>query len=128
MNTPRSGYPMGALFVVVATAAVLIAGVAPLVRLVFRGETQDWEVVLGAIVAGGACGFLFGSVLGLLQFHRVLGLFLGASAGTLIGGLAGAMCMLPASQLLAAAIPMAAGSGLIVGVALLMRRADAKET
>jgi hypothetical protein len=124
MTAPRRGYPLGALFVVVATAAVLIAGIAPLVRMLVAGETTDWQSALAAVVSGLICGLFVGATLGLLQFRRLLGLALGSAAGTVIGAAAGAMAMLPANQLLSAAIPMAAGSGLVVGVALLMRRAD----
>lgn len=123
MNTLRRGYPLGSLFVLVTACAVLIAGITPLVRLLANGETEGWEYVLGGVLTGVVCGLLIGGALGLLQFRKLLGLALGAAAGTVIGAVAGGLAMLPASQLLAAAIPMAAGSGLIVGVALLMRRA-----
>ena len=79
--------------------------------------------MLAGVFTGVVCGCLIGAALGLLQFRKLLGTALGAMAGTVIGAAAGGMAMLPANQLIAAAIPMAAGSGLIVGVALLMRRA-----
>jgi hypothetical protein len=124
MNSTIRGYPLGALFVLVTASAVLIAGITPLIRLAVKGEAVGWEYLLAGLCTGVGCGFLVGGALGLLQFHKTLGFALGATAGTLIGGAAGAMAMLPANQMISAAIPMAAGSGLIVGVALLMRRVE----
>ena len=117
-----TGYPLGALFVLVTVSAVLVAGIAPLVRLVAKGDVVNPGQLVMGVLAGVNSGCLIGAALGLLQFRKLLGAALGATAGTLIGAAAGGLAMLPASQLITAAIPMTAGCGLIVGVALLMRR------
>lgn len=122
MAAPRKGYPLGALFVLVTASAVLIAGIAPLVRLVAKGEAPEYLLV--GLAVGIVCGFVVGATLGLLQFRRALGFAMGATAGTLIGAAAGGIALLPASQLVSASIAMSVGSGLIVGVAVLMRRSE----
>ncbi len=125
MNAPRRGYPLGALFVLVAAAAVLVAGIAPLFRLAVDGDDVEWGELLASVAVGIVCGLLVGGMLGLLQFHKGLGVLLGMTAGTVIGAVGGGLAMLPANQLLTAAVPMVIGSGLVVGVALLMRRVNA---
>jgi hypothetical protein len=123
MNQPRRGYPLGALFVVVTACAVLAAGVTPLIRLFSEGEEEIGRF-LGAIVIGAVCGFVIGVITGLVQFRTALGGGMGAMAGTLIGAAAGLVALLRASQLAPAAAAMTAGSALIIGVALMMRRKD----
>ncbi len=49
---------------------------------------------------------------------------MGAGAGIVIGAAAGVMGLTPAHELTAAAAAMTAGSGLIIAVALIMRRAE----
>ena len=122
MAAPHKGYPLGALFVLVTACAVLIAGITPLVRLVAKGDAPDY-LLLGLAVGIG-CGFVVGATLGLLQFRRALGFAMGATAGTFIGASAGGIALLPASQLVPASIAMSVGSGLVVGVAVMMRRSD----
>ena len=63
MNGRRRGYPLGALFVVVAACAVLIAGVSPLIRSLFRGEANVGHF-LESVVTGAGCGLLVGAVMG----------------------------------------------------------------
>jgi hypothetical protein len=122
MAAPRHGYPLGALFVLVTACAVLIAGVTPLVRLVTKGDAPEY--LLPAIIVGICCGFVVGSTLGLLQFRKGLGLAMGATTGTFIGAAAGGIALLKTEQLIPASIAMSVGSGLIVGVAVLMRRSE----
>ena len=120
MAAPRHGYPLGALFVLVTACAVLVAGITPLIRLVAKGESPEY--LLLAIAVGIGCGFIVGSTLGLLQFRKALGFAMGATAGTFIGATAGGIALLPVGQLIPASIAMNVGSGLVVGVAVLMGR------
>jgi hypothetical protein len=119
----RHGYPLGALFVVVTACAVLIAGVSPMARMAFH---EDADVGRGLIAAaiGAGWGVFIGLLLGLIGHRTPLAAGLGALAGLLIGTAAGIICLLPARELTPAAAAMTAGSALIVGVALLMRRHD----
>lgn len=123
MSPTRSGYPLGALFVLVAASAVLAAGATPVVRLVMAGR-EELGTLLGAVGIGAGCGLLVGLVIGLLQFRRALGAAMGVLAGIVIGGSGGAISLLPSNQITAVAAAMTAGSALIVGVALIMRRTE----
>jgi hypothetical protein len=53
-----------------------------------------------------------------------IGAGMGAIAGAIIGAAAGVISLLHVDQFAAAAAAMTAGSALIVGVALVMRRGD----
>jgi hypothetical protein len=119
MNTPR-GYPLGALFVLVTLCAVLVAGAAPLVRR--NLDEVDPTTFMVALGCGALVGMTVGAVMGLLQFRISLGLLMGVGVGLTIGAVGGMMSLLTSKQLLTATAAMTAGSGLVIGVALVMRR------
>ena len=122
MSEPsRRGYPLGALFVLVAACAVLIAGIAPLARTAAQGKIE-LPMLLGAVGGGIMTGFVLGLIVGAFQFRRTAGLAWGAAVGPVIGAIAGLMALVPGDQAPTAAAAMVAGSGLVVGVALLMRQ------
>jgi hypothetical protein len=121
MNS-HHGYPIGALFVLVAACAVLAAGVSPLVRV---EEGPSGVELIGAIGLGAGSGMFVGLLAGTFQFRRGLGLLLGMASGLVIGGVAGAMALVPSAYVTASAAAMTAGSALVVGVAMLMGRAQA---
>jgi len=123
MTFPARGYPLGALFVLVTVCAVLAAGVTPLVQMVQQGNVESMPFVL-ALAAGALGGMVIGVIMGLMQFRMGLGVILGTTLGLILGGTAGAMSLLSAHQLLTTALAMTAGSGLIVIVAVVMRRAE----
>ena len=118
------GYPIGALFVLVSTCAVLAAGISPLARGAAQGNEllgePGWAIGLGAM-----CGLVCGAILGVVYYRFPIGLLMGVAAGVVIGAVAGAMAMMPGNQLITAAAAMTAGSALVVGVALVMRRGEA---
>ena len=120
----RRGYPLGALFVLVAASAVLVAGVTPLIRLTVQGKVEA-SSFLFALALGAGVGLNLGILIGLHRYRRAAGVLVGACVGTVIGGIGGLMALLPPGQVPAAAAAMVAGSGLVVGVALVMRRAKA---
>src|SRR5262245_47799891 len=121
MARPQRGYPLGALFVLVTVCGVLIAGVTPLVQRAWHGES-DLVPLLVAMLVGIMAGGIIGMVIGLLHFRRLVTTLLGMLAGTIIGCAAGLIALLPENRMLTAAFAIAAGSGLAVGVALLMRK------
>jgi len=123
MAVGKRGYPLGALFVVVTLRGVLLAGVTPLVQLAASGEAQIVPLLIAAI-CGIFVGGLTGIVVGLHHFRRLLGAGLGLLAGTLIGGMAGLIALLPEDRLLAATTAIIAGSALVIGVAVMMRRIE----
>jgi hypothetical protein len=123
MSQPLRGYPIGALFVLVTACAVLAAGVTPLARPAADGGVAGNDLLLAA-GSGAACGLLVGAVLGVLYYRFAMGIAMGLAAGAVIGAVAGAMSLLPGNQMVTAAAAMTAGSGLVIGVALVMRRGE----
>ena len=121
MTKPR-GYPIGALFVLVTACAVLAAGVTPLAR-VPEGEipSEQFRYALGG---GALCGLIVGGALGLFYYRYLTGIALGIAAGIVLGATAGALSLLPGDKIVTAAAAMTAGSSLVIGIALLMRRGD----
>jgi hypothetical protein len=122
MNSIHRGYPIGALFVLVAACAVLAAGVSPLVRM---DERPSGGEIIWAVGLGAASGMFVGFLAGTFHFRRGLGLLLGTVSGLVIGIVAGAMALVPSDYVTASAAAMTAGSALVVGVAMLMGRAQA---
>jgi hypothetical protein len=118
------GFPLGLLFVIVTAAATLAAGLAPVLRS-FGNGGADLATVSIAIGIGWFLGGILGGVMGLLQYRWFLGGCLGALAGSIVGVVAGLLSLAPAELLPRVAIAFTVGSGLVIGVALIMRRANA---
>ena len=123
MDRRQRGYPLGALFVAVTACAVMIAGVTPMVRSVFEGD-EDVGRFLGAIGIGSICGMFIGMIVGMFQSRKSLGVLIGLGAGLVIGAQAGVIALMPARHLGPATAAMTAGSAVLVGVALVMRRTE----
>ncbi len=123
MAFPARGYPLGALFVLVAACAVLVAGVTPLVQMTQQGSIESMQFLF-ALAAGALGGMVIGVILGLMQFRMGLGVIMGTTIGLVLGTAAGGMSLLNSHQLITAALAMTAGSGLIVIVAVIMRRSE----
>ena len=121
MANSGQGYPLGALFVLVTLCAVLVAGLSPLVQS-FQSGTVSTEAFFGALGIGALCGMFLGMILGLFQFRIGRGVTTGAGVGCVIGLVAGAMSLLSSEQILTAATAITAGSGLIIAVAVMMRK------
>ena len=123
MNETQRGYPLGGLFVLVAVSAVLVAGVTPLIRQAVSGLVPFTMLLIG-LGAGAGVGLILGILVGLHHYRRASGILTGATVGTTIGAVGGMMSLTPIQQLPAAAVAIVAGSALVVGVALVMRRAE----
>jgi uncharacterized membrane protein len=121
MNAFRRGYPLGALFVLMTICAVLVAGVAPLVHSLQAGNV-DVTAFAAAMGIGSMAGMILGMILGLFQFRIGRGVLMGAGVGAIVGAAAGALALLNSQQIFAAATAMTAGSGLVIAVAVMMRR------
>ncbi len=121
MNASRRGYPLGALFVLVTICAVLVAGVAPLVHSLQRGQVPA-GAFFAAMGIGSTAGMILGMILGLFQFNVGRGVLMGSGVGAVVGLAAGALALLTSDQILAAATAMTAGSGLVIAVAVMMRQ------
>jgi hypothetical protein len=118
-----AGYPLGALFVLVATSAVLAVAIAPLIRVLVKGEV-DVSWVIASLIGGAALGAILGGILGLISFGRVLGGLLGSGIGAVIGLVAGLMVHTPPHQLPQVALAMLVGSCAVVVLAFWMRRRE----
>jgi hypothetical protein len=118
-NTLRSGYPLGALFVLITACANLIAGISPLIQ---NSHGLSSAATFGTLGTGALVGMFLGMIVGLFQFHMSRGVATGAAVGCVIGIVAGAMALLTSAQIFTAATAMTAGSGLIIAVAVMMRR------
>lgn len=121
--SPRGGYPLAALFVLVTIAAVLTAAIAPLARQVQRGELEWTTPVLAAGIGALALGVIC-LVLGGAIFGWVRGMLLGGLAGAVVGTVAGPLALVNSRDLLPVTVAMIAGSLLAVILALGMRRKD----
>jgi hypothetical protein len=121
MDDSRRGYPLGALFVLVTFCAVLLAGISPLMKNLNEGTISPGQL-LGYLSAGALSGMFLGMALGLFQFRIGRGVITGGGVGCVIGLVAGALALLTNGQVFTAATAMTAGSGLIVAVAVMMRR------
>jgi hypothetical protein len=121
MDDSRRGYPLGALFVLVTFCAVLLAGISPLMKNLNEGTISSGQL-FGYLSAGALGGMFLGMALGLFQFRIGRGVITGGGVGCVIGLVAGAMALLTNGQIFTAAAAMTAGSGLIVAVAVMMRR------
>ncbi len=115
----RRGYPLSALFVLVAICGILLAQVTPIVRTAMAGEIGWLETLVSALIGGLAVMFL-GALIGMYHYRRWRGIGLGALTGLLIGIAAGPMTLVPADKsprILAvavggAAVLLAVGAGL----------------
>jgi len=120
-DTPRHGFSLSGLFVLMTACAALVGGFSPLVQLAGKGEVDGVRLSI-ALGSGFFVGMFLGLLVGLLQFRLTLAAPVGAAAGALIGLSAGLFALLPQAHLGTSAINMFVGSGLVVGVALIHRR------
>jgi hypothetical protein len=103
--------------------AVLAVAIAPLVRVLVKGEI-DVSWVVASLVAGGALGAILGGTLGWISFGRILGGLVGSGIGAVIGLIAGLMVHTPSRQLPQVALAMLAGSCAVVLLAFWMAGVD----
>lgn len=126
MNTTATrGYPLGALFVLVTSAATLIAGLAPVVRNLGPQGPHMPNSIVNAIVLCVVPLSVVGGVLGLFQFRWLLGGFVGVAVGTVVGLAAALLSLASSNQLIGTTIAFVVGSGLMIGIALVMRQGRA---
>lgn len=119
-DTPHRGYPLAALFVLIAACAALAGAVTPVLRAAFRGETDE-ELLIGLVIGCAVVCMFLGAIVGMLNFRWLVGAALGSATGLVLGALAGLLIMTPMQALPPVAVSLVVGSGLMVGIALLMR-------
>ena len=119
----RTGYSLSGLFVLVTACAAIVAGFTPLVRLAGAGKVDGMQLSV-ALISGFFGGLFLGLLVGLLHFRSTLAAPIGAGTGAVSGLAAGLIALLPQGLLITSAVTMLAGSGLVVGVALINRRVN----
>ena len=119
-NSSR-GFSLAALFVLVTASAVVIAGIAPLLRD-FEGHGFDAIEFLGVMVAGLLGGTTLGSIIGLHHYRVGTGVSYGAAVGGALGLISVPITLLRSNELAPVALAMFVGSVLIVFVAAITRQ------
>lgn len=118
-SLPR-GYPLGALFLLVATCA----GILALVTLLMR-EPKRLDEMLVPILTSAAVGavvlMLMGIVVGLFHFSRVQGIAWGLLVGGLLGLGFGPILYISASSFPHVLLTSLVGALLLVGTATVIR-------
>jgi hypothetical protein len=116
--SPR-GYPLSALFLLVAACGVVTALVTPVVRAVTSGNLGLGET-LGSSLSGGLIMLTLGGILGLYHYRPVRGFLWGCVAGGMIGALVGPIVLAPADAFVALLITSIGGTLvlLVIGAAL----------
>jgi hypothetical protein len=121
MNQPsRKGYPLGALFVLVAFCGVLAALAAPLGRAISSGVVSGADVALAAL-AGAPLAALVGAAIGIHQMRWILGGLLGLAVGAVVGAACGPLVLIPASGFPSLLFASIGGSVVMIGVGAAMR-------
>src|SRR5687767_12698099 len=119
-NSSR-GFSLAALFVLVTASAVIIAGIAPLLRD-FAGHGFSEMHLVGVMVSGLLGGMALGTIIGLHHYRVGTGVSYGATVGAAIGFISVPITLLRASELVPVALAMFVGSVLIVFVAAITRQ------
>lgn len=125
MSRPRHGYPLGALFLLVAACAVLTAIVAPVGRAVAADKVTLVELLV-SLGIGVLSGLVLGLCVGAFHYRLFRGLWIGALTGGLLGLVAGPLAVVPAASVLEVFTAAAGGSVLLVVVAIALRLSSGK--
>jgi hypothetical protein len=119
-DTARRGYPLAALFVLVTGCAALAAAVTPVLRAAFSDNLDNETLAIAIAASISGCVFL-GALIGVLGFRWLVGASIGAAVGLAVGIVGGLLMMTPTNDLNKVAVSLVVGSGLMVGMALLLR-------
>ncbi|MCA9145835.1 MAG: hypothetical protein KDB05_23745 [Planctomycetales bacterium] len=90
----QSGYPLSALFVLIAACAVVSALLSPVVHAVIA-KLLTIEQVVGASIGGAVIVAIIGSVIGLYHYRPLRGIGWGVVTGGVIGMLIGPVMLAP---------------------------------
>jgi hypothetical protein len=96
MDEPRppSGFPLAALFVLVAVFAILAAMLGLAVKAMVVGEV-GFQVVAAAMVLSMFCWSVPGLVVGLFHHQQVRGVLVGGASGAIVGLFIGPLMAVP---------------------------------
>ena len=116
----QRGYPLGALFLLVATSAVLLALPALLLRESKRTDDLLAWIAIAAGV-GAVSSMLMGGCLGLFHYSRLRGVALGICVGGLVGLVSGPVLFIAPSAFPHLLLTALGGAVLLVGTATAIR-------
>lgn len=119
----RRGYPLSALFVLVAICGILLAQVTPIVRAVIQGEVGVTETIVAAL-AGGVLVMCLGVLVGMYHYRRWRGIGLGALTGALIGVTTGPLALVPADKSLGILAAAVGGAVVLLAIGVALRLAS----
>ncbi|MCA9121382.1 MAG: hypothetical protein H6822_07810 [Planctomycetaceae bacterium] len=108
----QSGYPLSALFVLVAACAVVSALLAPVVRAVID-KVLTLEQVAVASVSAAIMVAILGGVIGLYHYRPIRGAGWGLLTGGFIGLLVGPIMLAP-SEAIGPLVAMSIGGSIIL--------------
>jgi hypothetical protein len=91
---PQRGYPLSALFLLMAACAVPMSMAAGAARAVSAGEFGKGDFASAAFI-GCTVMTLVGAILGLHHLRPGLGMIVGGVAGAAVGTFSGPVCLAP---------------------------------
>ncbi len=94
----QSGYPLGALFVLLAACAVVSALLSPVAHAVVDGNIPLSQLVWSCLI-GGIVLAMIGAVIGLYHYRPVRGFGWGVLTGGALGLLLGPLMLAPPESL-----------------------------
>jgi hypothetical protein len=120
---PQHGYPLTALFVLIAVCAVFSAMLGPVIKWAVRGQI-DWEVLLAVTAVSAGVMSALGIAVGLHHHRRAVGAGWGAATGCVAGLLIGPLVVLPIGDFPMLIMASLVGSAMLIGIRMLAQRAS----
>ncbi len=120
LSQTRRGYPLSALFGLVAACAIILALVAPIIESALEQEFGVEPVVV-AILVGGLVTVCLGMIVGGCHYRRLFGVSLGGLVGLFLGPLIGMLTLIPITAGNRLFCVMIGGSVILVGLGAFMR-------
>ena len=116
----RQGYPLSALFLLIAASSVVLGMVAPLARGRAAYGVGGLEVG-GAVTTGAVVLMAVGLLIGLFHHARLSGVGWGLLIGFFLGSLFGPMILIPPKDFPVVLTASLGGSAVVLLVAILIR-------
>jgi hypothetical protein len=117
---PERGYPLSALFLLMAACAIPMSMAAAAGRAISQGDVGADDMALAALL--GCTGtMMLGMIIGLHHYRPLLGAIVGGLAGALIGSMAGPVVLAPRQDFPKLMLVSVVGSAAMVAVAAWLR-------
>jgi hypothetical protein len=115
-----SGYPLAALFVLLAVCATLLAMWGPATVTAFA-VGPDVAALIGYALASAVFWGIVGGFVGLYHHRRGIGAMLGAATGVTVGALIGPLVVTPAGGFPGLVVISLVGSAVLVIIGIVSR-------